>query len=89
MDLSFRPFLPDHEIALPPRDLALLVAAATAARATCATVRVQAILDAPFAEAPRPADDRFAPACGSFDAAVAAALWRWKADGRRTAEARE
>ena len=81
MDLSFRPFLPDHEIALPPRDLALLVAAATAARATCTTIRVQAILDAPL-DAPCPVDNRFAPACGSFDAAVAATFWRWKAEAR-------
>jgi len=77
LDLSFRPFLPEREIAVAPCDLALLVAAASAARAACATARVQAILDAP-AVAPPLVADLLAPVAGSFDAAVAAALWRWR-----------
>ena len=73
MDLS-RAFLPDREIVVPAEVLATLVAAQGGSE----TARVQAILDA----AP-PRADGYAPVCASFDAAVAAALWRWRGEGGR------
>jgi len=77
LDLS-RPILPAAALDLSPGELAVLLAAATTAQDATATAHAQAILDAP-----RPVADRFAPITGSFDAAVAAALWRWRRDDPR------
>jgi hypothetical protein len=70
LDLSHPLFRPDRELTVLPRDVAA-AASAIGTPAASPTAAVQQQLDAP-------APDRFHPAHGSFDAAVAAALWRWR-----------
>ena len=74
MDLSHPLFRPDRELTVLPRDVAAVTSVLGLGGAS-ATASAQQQLDAP-------APDRFHPAHGSFDAAVAAALWRWRDEGR-------
>ena len=66
MDLSFSRFEADMTVTALPPDLAVLMVGVAARQAASPTAMLQARLPSPFARY-----DRFAPAHGAFNAAVA------------------
>lgn len=79
MDLSFPPFDRDHELVAWPGDLAALMVGVAARQGASPTAIAQAeIAAAAAAPAIDPDGTGFAPADGSFNGEVAAALTRWK-----------